>query len=54
MRWFAIIQAGGAAATLNLNQMRPPLAEQALSPRQQQTPDPSSPSRFSNPQTESE
>lgn len=54
MRWFIIAQASVALATLNLKQLRPPLAEQALSPRQQQTPDPSAPSRFMNAQTESE
>lgn len=54
MRWFAIFQASVAVATLNLKQMRPPLAEQALPPRQQQSPDPSAPSRFLNAQTESE
>lgn len=51
MRWFAIAQASVAVATLNLQQMRPPLAEQALSPRQQQSP---APSKFLNAQTESE
>lgn len=54
MRWLTITQASVAVATLNLKQLRPPLAEQALSPRQQQTPNPSAPSRFSNAQTESE
>lgn len=54
MRWFAIIHASVSVATLNLNQMRPPLAEQPLSPRQQPSPGPSAPSRFLNAQTESE
>lgn len=54
MRWVAIAQASVAVATLNLKQMRPPLAEQVLSPRQQQSLNPSAPSRFLNAQTESE
>jgi hypothetical protein len=54
MRWFAFIYAGVAVATLNLNQLRAPLAKQALSPRQQSSPSPAKPSRFLNARTESE